>query len=208
MHIRALIALSFRDENLTTMQSNDFTVEEVATTAVTEKVVSSTTPRNTNTRNSLPFKPHRQSIYNRRPRPGTLIRDSLNKKTTEKPSADTLKVTKLPQYDETPTQHNTVTVENLPTEQYTETEVETTTLTNEDENIDDVTGESLVQREDDKPETVRKRLSVYHDQTEQLVGYYQNNADSGSENSPQYIQVSGTDSVENVKQAIFSKLGI
>lgn len=44
---------------------------------------------------------------------------------------------------------------------------------------DDVTGEDLIQREDDKEETVKKRLKVYHDQTEALVGFYENLAKSG-----------------------------
>jgi adenylate kinase family enzyme len=45
--------------------------------------------------------------------------------------------------------------------------------------VDDVTGEPLVQRDDDKEETVKKRLAVYHNQTEVLLGYYNNWAQSG-----------------------------
>ncbi|RMH37960.1 MAG: adenylate kinase [Gammaproteobacteria bacterium] len=71
---------------------------------------------------------------------------------------------------------------------------------------DDVTGEPLVQRDDDKEETVRKRLAVYHQQTRPLTDYYLNWAKSGDANAPKYIKVSGKGSVEEIRDAIFSAL--
>jgi len=69
---------------------------------------------------------------------------------------------------------------------------------------DDVTSEPLVQREDDKEETVRHRLKVYHEQTKPLVDYYQTLSDR--EKTPSYSQVSGSDTVEAVRDKIFSIL--
>jgi len=63
---------------------------------------------------------------------------------------------------------------------------------------DDVTGEELVQREDDKEETVRKRLAVYQSQTRPLVAYYSEWADSGDPAAPKYRKISGTGSVEEI----------
>jgi adenylate kinase len=63
---------------------------------------------------------------------------------------------------------------------------------------DDVTGEELVQREDDKEETVRKRLAVYQSQTRPLVAYYSEWADSGDPAAPEYRKISGTGSVEEI----------
>jgi len=63
-------------------------------------------------------------------------------------------------------------------------------------NQDDETGEPLIQREDDKEETVRKRLEVYHQETEPLIQWYQNLARQKS--SPQFVQVSGLGSVESI----------
>lgn len=74
------------------------------------------------------------------------------------------------------------------------------------ENTDDVTGEALIQREDDQEETVKKRLDVYHEQTEPLVTYYSDWADAGSKNAPQYIKIDGIGKVEEIKESIFSKL--
>jgi len=62
--------------------------------------------------------------------------------------------------------------------------------------IDDVTGEPLVQREDDKEETVKKRLSIYHDQTEPLITYYQDYSKSGEDSSPKYVKIEGVGSVD------------
>lgn len=71
---------------------------------------------------------------------------------------------------------------------------------------DDVTGEPLIQRDDDKEDTVRKRLKVYHEQTEPLIDYYSKWAGSGTEQAPKYIKVSGTGPVEGVRDSIFKAL--
>ena len=63
---------------------------------------------------------------------------------------------------------------------------------------DDVTGEDLVQREDDKEETVKKRLQVYSDQTRPLVDYYSNWAKAEPAAAPKYRVISGTGSVEEI----------
>jgi len=77
------------------------------------------------------------------------------------------------------------------------------------EGKDDVTGEPLIQRDDDKEETVRKRLQVYTDQTRPLVDYYSKwasePAGSGVK-APGYRKVSGTGSVEDITKAIFAAL--
>ena len=75
------------------------------------------------------------------------------------------------------------------------------------ENIDDITGEPLVQREDDKEETVKHRLDVYHEQTEPLIDYYRQFSDSGEVNSPTYAKIAGVGSVEDIKDAILKQLG-
>ena len=78
------------------------------------------------------------------------------------------------------------------------------------EGKDDVTGEALIQRDDDKEETVRKRLQVYNDQTRPLVEYYStwaiqsNTADKVK--APAYRKVSGTGSVEDITASIFAEL--
>ncbi|MEE9492354.1 MAG: adenylate kinase [Gammaproteobacteria bacterium] len=72
---------------------------------------------------------------------------------------------------------------------------------------DDETGEPLIQRDDDQEETVRKRLKVYHDQTEPLVDYYSGWAKQGGEGSPRYIRVQGVGKVEEIRDAIFAELG-
>ena len=66
------------------------------------------------------------------------------------------------------------------------------------EGKDDVTGEDLIQREDDKEETVKKRLQVYSDQTRPLVDYYSNWAKSEPSQAPKYRAISGTGSVEEI----------
>ena len=68
--------------------------------------------------------------------------------------------------------------------------------------IDDETGDPLIQREDDKEETVRKRLAVYHEQTEPLVSFYKEN-DTGAE----YVHVAGVGSVDDIRQKVFDALG-
>lgn len=74
-----------------------------------------------------------------------------------------------------------------------------------EEGKDDVTGDALVQRDDDKEDTVRNRLSIYHDQTEPLVSFYQTLGET-AENAPQYHRVEGVGSLEDIKQAIFAAL--
>ncbi|MDH4059983.1 MAG: adenylate kinase [Aquincola sp.] len=64
--------------------------------------------------------------------------------------------------------------------------------------VDDVTGEALVQRDDDKEATVRKRLQVYHSQTRPLVDYYARWAASGDPNAPRLCKVDGTGSVDAI----------
>ena len=71
---------------------------------------------------------------------------------------------------------------------------------------DDVTGEDLVQREDDKEETVKKRLSVYHEQTEPLVAYYRNWATSDEINAPRYVKIPGVGKVDAIRDKIFTEL--
>lgn len=72
------------------------------------------------------------------------------------------------------------------------------------EGKDDVTGEDLIQRDDDKEETVKKRLAIYHEQTEVLVDFYGKQAEASGK--PKYIKVDGTQSVDNVRNTIFSAL--
>ena len=74
------------------------------------------------------------------------------------------------------------------------------------EGKDDVTGEALIQRDDDKEETVRKRLRVYRDQTSALVGYYSNLAAGGRTDAPKYRRISGVGSVDQIKQRVFTAL--
>ena len=71
---------------------------------------------------------------------------------------------------------------------------------------DDVTGEPLVQRDDDKEETVKKRLGVYHHQTEPLVHYYEQWAKKGDPKAPKYHRVDGIGTVEQVRDRIFAAL--
>lgn len=71
------------------------------------------------------------------------------------------------------------------------------------EGKDDETGEDLVQRDDDKEETVKKRLAVYHEQTEVLVDFYSRLT---GEHAPRYIKVDGTKNVDEVKAEILAAL--
>ncbi len=75
-----------------------------------------------------------------------------------------------------------------------------------EEGKDDVTGEPLVQRDDDKEETVKKRLEVYHSQTEPLINYYNKWEDSGDTNAPHYIRIEGVGKVDEIRDNIFAKL--
>lgn len=74
------------------------------------------------------------------------------------------------------------------------------------EGKDDETGEDLIQREDDNEATVLKRLAVYHEQTEVLVGFYSQLASSGDASAPKYIKVPGVGSVDGIRDAIFRAL--
>jgi adenylate kinase len=67
---------------------------------------------------------------------------------------------------------------------------------------DDVTGEKLIQRDDDREETIRKRLSVYRTQTAPLINYYREKAKNSLEGRPQYHLIDGTLSVEAVWREI------
>lgn len=69
------------------------------------------------------------------------------------------------------------------------------------EGKDDVTGEDLIQRDDDKEETVKKRLQVYHNQTEALVDFYQKLAAEGQSNT-KYVKVDGIGDVKEVNRRI------
>jgi len=74
------------------------------------------------------------------------------------------------------------------------------------EGLDDETGEPLIQRDDDREETVRHRLSVYREQTRPLVDYYANWARSGDPAAPRYAQVSGLGAVDEIRKRIFDIL--
>jgi adenylate kinase len=71
---------------------------------------------------------------------------------------------------------------------------------------DNETGEDLIQRDDDKEETVKKRLGVYHSQTKPLVKYYSDWTTAGTPGAPQYVKVSGTGKVDEIREAIFAAL--
>jgi adenylate kinase len=74
------------------------------------------------------------------------------------------------------------------------------------EGIDDETGESLIQRDDDKEQTVRRRLDIYHEQTEPLVKFYQNLTDQNGSSGPNFIKVDGVGDVDEIKKQLFSAL--
>ncbi len=72
---------------------------------------------------------------------------------------------------------------------------------------DDATGEPLIQRDDDKEETVRKRLEVYQRQTRPLVDYYGQWAATGDANAPRCVRISGTGSVDEITARVMQALG-
>jgi adenylate kinase len=72
---------------------------------------------------------------------------------------------------------------------------------------DDVTGEDLIQRDDDKEETVRTRLAVYHRQSEPLIAYYEKWAATGEARAPKVHRVPGQGAVEAVRDRVFAALG-
>lgn len=71
---------------------------------------------------------------------------------------------------------------------------------------DDATGEDLIQRDDDKEETVTKRLEVYHAQTKPLVAYYRDWAATGDARAPKYRKVDGMGAVESIRDACLAAL--
>jgi adenylate kinase len=71
---------------------------------------------------------------------------------------------------------------------------------------DDVTGEDLIQRDDDREETVLKRLQVYHTQTRQLVDYYSSWAAKGDKRAPKYRKVAGVGSVDEIRDRLLAAL--
>ncbi|MFQ3230293.1 adenylate kinase [Reinekea sp.] len=72
--------------------------------------------------------------------------------------------------------------------------------------LDDETGEELVQREDDKEETVRKRLEIYHEQTKPLVEYYSGWAKQDPAAAPKYVYIEGVGSVDDIKAKVIAAL--
>lgn len=72
--------------------------------------------------------------------------------------------------------------------------------------VDDVTGEPLIQREDDKEETVKKRLDVYSAQTRPLVDYYSEWAKTEPAKAPKYRAISGTGTVDDITARAFEAL--
>lgn len=72
--------------------------------------------------------------------------------------------------------------------------------------VDDVTGEPLIQREDDKEATVAKRLDVYNAQTRPLVAYYSRWSEAAPDEAPKYRNISGTGNVEQITERAFSAL--
>jgi adenylate kinase len=72
--------------------------------------------------------------------------------------------------------------------------------------IDDVSGEPLIQRDDDKEDTVRKRLQVYQSQTRPLVDYYSRWSASGAAGAPRYARISGTGTVEEITARVMAAL--
>jgi len=73
-------------------------------------------------------------------------------------------------------------------------------------NRDDATGEPLIQRDDDKEETVRKRLQVYRAQTQPLIAYYRQWAATGDGHAPKHIEISGSGGVEQIRDRAFAAL--
>jgi adenylate kinase len=69
---------------------------------------------------------------------------------------------------------------------------------------DDETGEELIQRDDDKEETVMARLKIYHEQTEPLIDFYRKESEAGS---CMYVRIVGVGTVEDIRDEIFDGLG-
>jgi adenylate kinase len=71
---------------------------------------------------------------------------------------------------------------------------------------DDLTGEPLIIRQDDQPETVKERLRVYHAQTKPLIEYYSKWAAAGDPKAPKHRKVSGTGTVEQIRDRVFASI--
>jgi adenylate kinase len=71
---------------------------------------------------------------------------------------------------------------------------------------DDVTGEPLVQRDDDREDTVRKRIDIYHAQTKPLIDYYSRRAAEGDAQAPRYVKVDGSGTVDAVRDRLLAAL--
>lgn len=71
---------------------------------------------------------------------------------------------------------------------------------------DDVSGEPLIQRDDDREQTVRRRLQVYHAQTRPLVAYYETWAATGDARAPRHLRISGSGGVEEIRDRAFAAL--
>ncbi|MCY0965928.1 adenylate kinase [Parathalassolituus penaei] len=74
------------------------------------------------------------------------------------------------------------------------------------EGKDDETGEDLVQRDDDKEATIRKRLAIYHEQTEPLVAFYKNLEQAGGEKAPRYNHIVGVGSLAEITDRVMTAL--
>ncbi len=74
------------------------------------------------------------------------------------------------------------------------------------EGKDDVTGEPLIQREDDKEETVKRRLDIYHSQTKPLIEYYTKWSDTGDAKAPRCRKIAGVGNIDQIKRAVFDAL--
>lgn len=72
--------------------------------------------------------------------------------------------------------------------------------------VDDITGEPLIQRDDDKEETVRKRLDVYEKQTRPLVSFYKNWTDSLDTSTPTYVCIPGVGTVSSITEKVMAAL--
>jgi len=71
---------------------------------------------------------------------------------------------------------------------------------------DDLSGEPLILRQDDQPETVKERLHVYHAQTQPLIEYYSKWQAAGDPQAPRHLKVSGTGTVEQIRDRVFAAL--
>ena len=69
---------------------------------------------------------------------------------------------------------------------------------------DDLTGDPLILRQDDQPETVKERLHVYHAQTQPLIEYYSKWEAEGDPKAPKHYKVSGTGTVEQIRDRVFA----